>query len=342
MAKRGNAGQNAWPKELLFVVALFIAAALLGGCEGILQVARPAEVVIVEPALATLTAQAELPTETPQPTATPTPTPEPTETPTETPARTPTKVPIPYPTPMAGSPTVRPSWTIDPTPSITKVEGGGPIIVQVNVGLFTHYGVNLADWIEEVMSLVEEYRYEFVTLEDFSKTKKPIVLVFEGLFLYGYVFDETFIESAETLKSFQIPAVVGFPVIQVGLAVEDIVYLKSLVNDEGWQIANNGYTYGNFLPYPDLDLELEIVEASKWMASIFEGNKPEVLVIPQGLGQDNPAVYQVAEFVDIKYVIGPRKCTICNHQQSVKYLQSIWLHEQPRSIEILEDAMKKN
>ncbi len=147
MAKRGNAGRNAWPKELLFVVALFIAAALLVGCDSILQLAEVAEVAVLGDEYLTMTAQAALPTDTIQPTEATTPTPEPTETPTPEPTETPTPTITPYSTPEINSAEFRPFvvWTAHPILYAPPFYSKFPCLVQGR------------DWSENVDPFAKKY-----------------------------------------------------------------------------------------------------------------------------------------------------------------------------------------
>jgi hypothetical protein len=237
-----------------------------------------------------------------------------------------TSTPIGEPTVIASNTaTATPTVTKTLTPSPTELVSKPPIVVQVNMDTCLYYEVDVVGLTEEIIGLADAYNYEIVTAYRINETNRPVVLVIEQLTRSSGL-GSTFMELSEVLISHDIPAVVGFAAGPGSIPTNDIHYLKYLVDDHGWQIANNGYSYFNFLPSDSVtfyDVTEDIFLASRRLRSLFDNNYPSVLVIPQGKGQENPEVYKAAESVEIVYVIGPEACMICEEIQSVQYLQSL-------------------
>jgi hypothetical protein len=204
-----------------------------------------------------------------------------------------------------------------------------PLIVSVSWQSADYTEEQVVVFVTDLIELAEEYGYEFVTFENMDAANKPLVLVLDGLRFYPR--DETpFTKLVTVLREHNAPAVFSFPTAGERMMLTSLKLLaKELIADDGWQIALNSVTYAGIAdpnnPYTQ-GVQWEIGFSSDVLSAKFNnGKRPNVLVIPWGMGHENVDIYSAAQLYKVDTVVGTETCIICSDFSSIKYYQAMFV-----------------
>ena len=236
------------------------------------------------------------------------------------------------------SPTVMNTSTTTHTPTIEVNE---PIIVVIRWPLYSQDIYNDFDPVfnfELLINHMFENDYAFTTLENIEKENKAVVLIFQDVYFIDESNEPTLRDVWDLLKEKNFPAVVGVAggFLQAW-SQDDTDYLKELLQS-GWQLANGGYANIGYLSsedrakdpkdIKDFDVNNDVTKAHNINLKLL-GVFPEGILLPHGLGYDNPEVYKYGEDLSYKFVVGFTECSTCGNDQIFYYPATLFENFQP-------------
>jgi hypothetical protein len=262
----------------------------------------------------------------------------PTREQTRTPTRVPTRTPIKT---LVATETRKATNTAIPTSTQTTepLQNMAPLIVSVSWQSADYTEEQVVVFVTDLIELAEEYGYEFVTFKNIDGANKPLVLVLDGLRFYPY--DEApFTKLVTVLREHNTPAVFGFPTAGERMMLTSLKLLaKELIAEDGWQIALNSVTYAG-IAHPTSPhtqgVQWEIGFSSDVLSAKYNnGERPNVLIIPWGMGHENVDIYSAAQLYKVDTVVGTEICKVCSEFSSIEYYQAVFVgYQTPATVMI--------